>query len=321
LWAYRYPAAYRPADVQEALGGPGPRSTPTIVDGKVYALGATGVLNCLDLTTGKPVWKESPNILGSNKNAIWALSGSPLVYDKFVVVSAGKQRPGDADRTLVAYDRDTGKEIWAKGTHRTGYSSPMLATLGGKRQIVLFDGDGIGGYDAEKGDELWWLKWETNQGINVAQPLLLENDRLLVTSGYGVGSAVLKITEKDGKWSAAPEWQNKGMKCQFTSPVLYEGHAYGLDMGVLVCVDVKDGNRKWKGGRYGHGQLLRSGDLLLVTSEFGDLALVEATPEEYRELGRIKVFNSKTWNLPALAGGRVYMRNDEEMACYDLTGK
>lgn len=311
LWAHRYPARFT-----EALGGPGPRSTPTIHDGEVYALGGTGVLTCLDLDKGDPKW--SVNILDGNQNLTWAMSGSPLIHEDRVIVNAGKNGPNDRDRTLVAYDRKTGKELWASGAHRAGYSSPMLATLGGKLQVILFDGDGLGGYDLDKGDELWWYKWETNQGINVAQPLILEDDLLFITSGYGVGCAVLKVESKEGKWSVTPQWENKNLRCQFTSPVLHQGHAYGLDAGILVCVDVKSGERKWRGGRYGHGQLLRSGDVLVVTSEPGHLALVEATPEEFRELGKIKVFSSKTWNLPALADGRVYLRNDQEMASFDL---
>jgi outer membrane protein assembly factor BamB len=317
LWAHLYEGVYRPADGQEALGGPGPRSTPTIADGEVYAVGGTGVLNCLDLATGKPRWTK--NILDGNKNIIWAISGSPLVDSERVIVGAGKQRPNDKDRTLVAYSRKTGEELWAKGTRRTGYSSPQSEVIAGVPHILLFDGDGLGGYDAATGDELWWYKWETNQGINVAQPLLIDDNRLFVTSGYNVGCAVLKVELKGKTWTVAPEWQNKNMRCQFTTPVLYKGHAYGLDAGILVCVDVATGERKWRGGRFGHGQLLRSDDLLVLTSESGDLALVEATPEAYRELGRVKVFTSKTWNLPALAGGRVYMRNDQEMACYDIT--
>jgi outer membrane protein assembly factor BamB len=253
------------------------------------------------------------------------MSGSPLVYDKVVVVNPGAQRDEAKGRALVAYDRETGDEVWTSGDKIAGYSSPMLATLGGRRQIVLFDGEGIGGYDAADGKPLWWHEWTTNQRINVSQPVVLDGDRVFVSSGYGVGCAMLQVSEDAGRWSAKELWRNKAMQCKFTSPVLYQGHLYGLDDGWLACVDAADGKQKWRAGRpghYGHGQLLLSGDLLVILSESGELALVEATPERFRELGKFQALSDeKTWNNPALAGGKVFVRNHHEMACYDLTAK
>jgi outer membrane protein assembly factor BamB len=308
-WTHAYPALFR-----EGMGGNGPRATPTIVDGHVYSLGATGKLLCLDAQTGKVRWEVE--VLADNDNLHWGMSGSPLVYDEFVVVSPGKQRP--RGNTLVAYDRTTGQKLWASGAAPAGYSSPMLATLAGRRQVLLLDGDSMAGYDARTGQELWRFAWETNQGINVAQPLVLDGDRVFVSSGYGVGCAVLQIEQTEGKWSARVVWRNRAMRCKFTSPVAYQSHLYGLDEGVLVCLDEKTGNRQWRDGRYGHGQLLRAHDLLVILAESGELALVAADPAAYRELGRIPVFADKTWNSPALADGKAYLRNDQDMACYDL---
>jgi outer membrane protein assembly factor BamB len=178
----------------------------------------------------------------------------------------------------------------------------------------------LAGHDAGTGKELWRFPWSTHMGINVAQPVALDGDRVYISSGYDVGGAMLKVTENDGQWSAERLWKNRQLRCKFTSPVLRQGHLYGLDDGVLVCLDAETGKRKWRGPRYGHGQLL-AGDLLLILGEAGELALVEATPEEYRELGQIAALEGKTWNCPALAGGRAYLRNHREMACYDLTGK
>ncbi|HXG12502.1 MAG TPA: PQQ-binding-like beta-propeller repeat protein [Gemmataceae bacterium] len=313
VWTYSYKALFT-----ETLGGPGPRATPTIADGEVYSLGAQGDLVCLDAATGKLKW--AVNILENNNNVQWGMSGSPLVYDRVVVVNPGAQTDAAKGKALVAYDRATGQVVWTAGNSRAGYSSPMLATLAGRRQILLFDGEGLGGYDAATGAELWRYPWQTHMGINVAQPVVLDGDRVFISSGYNVGGALLRIREKDGQWSVEPLWKNTLMRCKFTSPVAREGYLYGLDDGVLVCLDQETGKRAWRGDRYGHGQVLLADDLLLVLSETGELVLVEATPEAYRELGRFAALEGKTWNVPALAGGKVYVRNDREMACYDLTG-
>ncbi|HJT76029.1 MAG TPA: PQQ-binding-like beta-propeller repeat protein [Gemmataceae bacterium] len=312
-WVYEHPARF-----SEAMGGDGPRATPTIADGQVYSLGATGHLACLDAATGSKKW--SVEILDGEPNVAWGMSGSPLVYDNLVVVNPGRQSDAAKDRALVAYDRATGKLVWSAGNARAGYSSPQLATLAGRRQVLIFDAVGIGGYDAATGKELWRFDdWKTQQGINVAQPLVLDGDRVFISSAYGMGCAMLRVSEADGKWSVKPLWKTTKMRCRFTSPVAYQRHLYGLDEGILVCLDAADGSRKWRGGRYDHGQLLLSGDLLVILAEDGDLALAEATPAAARELGRFHALDGKTWNYPALAGGRAYVRNDHEMACYDLT--
>ncbi len=311
---YAYPAHF-----SETLGGEGPRSTPTISKGEVFSLGATGMLDCLNGSTGEPKW--SVNILEGNANIIWGMAGSPLVYDRVVVVNPGAQNKSTSGKALVAYDRSTGKPVWSAGDRRAGYSSPMLATIAGTRQIVLFDGQGLGGYDAKTGKELWQFKWdETLNGINVAQPLILENDRVFISSGYGIGCALVQVSRSGDQWSASQVWKNKAMRCRFNNPVVYKGDIYGLDEGLLVCLDPKTGQRKWREGRYGHGQLLLSGDLLVILSETGQLALVEANPQRYRELGRFPAIEGKTWNYLALMDGKAFVRNHLEMACYDLTG-
>jgi outer membrane protein assembly factor BamB len=318
-WIHKYPAKF-----SEAMGGEGPRSTPTIADEDVYALGATGLLHCLDVRTGAVRWQV--NTLEGNANVMWGLAGSPLVYKNVVLVNPGVQQEGAPRGTLVAYDRATGTPVWSAGKAHAGYSSPMLAKLGGREQVVLFDGEGVAGYDPEDGGkELWRYPWQTNQNINVAQPLVVGPDRILISSGYTVGCAVLEVKEKDGQWTATPAWpkaKQQSLRCRFTSPVLWEGHAYGLDEGVLVCVDVATGARRWREGRYGHGQVLVTNGVLLILGEKGELALVEASPQGHKELGRIQALEwepgGRTWNVPALVNGRAYVRNDSRMACYDL---
>jgi outer membrane protein assembly factor BamB len=311
-WAYTYPARFT-----ETLGGEGPRATPTIAGDTVYFLGAQGHLACLDLATGKLRW--SVDILKDNANVHWGMSGSPLVFDNLVVVNPGAQTPAAAGKALVAYDRETGKEVWAAGDTHAGYSSPMLADLAGKRQILLFDGEGLGGYDPEKGSELWRYEWKTPNEINVAQPVVLDGDGVFISSAYGMGGAMLRVAEAGGKWSVETRWKTKRMRCKFTSPVAYQGFIYGLDEGILACLDAANGQLKWRGGRYGHGQLLLTENLLLILGESGQLALVDAAPAAFHELARISALEGKTWNTPALAGGRAFVRNHQEMACYDLT--
>jgi len=311
LWVYNHPAEFT-----EPLGGPGPRATPTIAGGKVYSLGAKGHLVCLELATGNKVW--SADILNNNANIQWGMSGSPLVFDQMVVVNPGKQNGQAADRALLAFDRATGKPVWNSGNQRAGYSSPQLATLSGRRQILIFDGGGVAGHDLLNGQELWRHEWKTMNDINVAQPIVLGGDRVFISSGYGVGCAMLKVSENNGQWLATPLWQNKNMRCKFTSPVQRDGFLYGLDEGILVCLDTETGERRWRDGRLGHGQLLLQDDLLLVLSDTGEFALVEASPQAYRKLGSVRALTGKTWNYLAIAHGRAFLRNDQKMVCYEL---
>jgi outer membrane protein assembly factor BamB len=327
LWSHKNPVRY----FKDVQGGPGPRATPTIFDpdfgrGKptrhhVAALGVEGTLVCLDLETGNLVWPEPVEVLGGHKdrNITWGMVGAPLVYDGLVVVTPGAQG-GAAGRAIVAYDAKTGQQVWAAGDHRGSYSSPMLATLCGRRQILSFDGDGLTSYDAKDGKELWHHPWVAMPGqfINVAQPIVLEGDHVLISSGYDVGSALLQIRGADGKWSVEEYWKNTLMRSKFATPVFRDGYLYGLDEGILVCLDAKTGQRRWKGGRYGHGQLLLAGRNLLILSETGKLVLVEATPEDHRELAKVVVLGGRTWNPHALSAGRAFVRNEREMACYEL---
>jgi outer membrane protein assembly factor BamB len=321
------------ARFEESLGGPGPRATPTIAGGDVFALGATGRLACLDGKDGREKWAVP--LLDSNANVQWAQSGSPLVVDNLVIVNPGAQTEPAKGRAVRAFDRTTGKESWASGNHRTGYCSPQLATLGGKRQVLIFDADGLAGHDLTSGAELWRFAYATYMGINVAQPIVLDDASVVLAAGYGVGGARIKVTEANGKWTVAEVWRTKNtvMRWKFASGVRQKhakgDFAYGLNDGILECVDLKTGKQMWKDDRrarsgeaFGHGQILLYDDLILALTEYGELVLVEATPDAFRELGRIQALTRgpKTWNTPAVAHGRIYVRNEEQMACFDLTG-
>lgn len=314
-WNYSYPAHFK-----EVLGGDGPRATPTIAGGDVYSLGATGVLACLELHTGKLKW--SVNILESNKNLDWGMSGSPLVYEDLVVVSPGVQikspslvavhdaghqvtRTGE-NHTIVALDRKTGKKVWGAGQARGGYSSPMLATIAGQCQIVLLDGEGVAGYDAKDGHDLWRYPFPTEHDMNIAQPILLNDDRVFISASFASGCAMLKITRAQDQLKPELLWKNRTLRTRFTSAAHKEGYLYGLDEGILTCVDAKDGKRLWKDGRYGNGQLLLVNGELLILAESGKLALVEASPEKYREITSFQALDAsagKSWNTRRAGGG------------------
>lgn len=316
-WKYEYRARF-----WEPLGGLGPRATPTISGDSVYSLGAEGHLVCLDARTGAHRWTVP--ILERNPNLTWGTAGSPLVVDDMVIVNPGHQDPGKTEnRAVVAYHRETGAVVWTAPGQRAGYSSPMLVNLHDRRQIVLFDGRQVAGYDLEKGDLLWSYPWDrTREDINVAQPIVWPDGRVFISSGYGVGSALIQVSRQSNRWVVTELWRrpNKPLRCKMSSPVEYQGYIYGLDEGILSCIDAKDGAVQWREGRYGHGQLLRYEDLLIILDEKGHLVLVEATPTRFHEMGKVKAIRSdpRTWNVPALADGRIFVRNEHEMACFDL---
>ncbi len=298
-----------------SMGGPGPRATPTIAGGRVFAVGATGLLNCLHGATGRALW--SVNILDDNQaeNISHGVCGSPLVVDDSVVVSP----TGGNGLSLAAYDRDTGRRRWQGGVHQASYSSPLLARLHGVPQILLFHSDGVTSHDPASGAILWDFPWTNGQKVNCSQPVPCADDRVLVSTAYGKGCALVRVTHSpDGAWRCETVWQNSRMKTKFTSAVIHEGFVYGLDEGILECLDLGRGRQRWKDGRYGHGQVLLAGDLLLVQAENGSVALVAPNPRGLSELGRLPALEGKTWNTPALAGPLLLVRNDHEAACYEL---
>jgi outer membrane protein assembly factor BamB len=310
-----------PVEFLSVVAGDGPRSTPTIVDGRVYTLGATGILNCLDGATGRVVWKRE-TLAGPGYNNGWGKSCSPLVFDGLVVVSGNGNltRADEAyEDALLAFDRETGEPRWHAGRDLSGYGSPVLTTIDGVEQIVIVNHRTVAGYDPPTGEILWDYPWGIGEP-NVANALPIGGNRLFISSGYGVGCVVLEVRRDEaGKWQVREAWPaNKNLKMKFTNGVVRQGHVIGLDDGVLACVNLETGARPWKRGRYGHGQILLVGDLLLVLTEGGELVLVDATPKQATELGRITVFADKTWNNLAISGNRLLLRNDREAVCLEL---
>ena len=298
----------------EAMGGPGPRATPTYADGRLFALGATGILNCFEATTGALTW--SVNILDDAQagNIQWAMSASPLVISDRVIVSPG----GRNHENLIAYDVATGERAWAAGTAVASYSSPQLATLAGQEQILIFNARGLHAHAVEDGAQLWSYDFSTQYKICVAQPGVIDGKSILLSLGYGVGSLMLDVEEADGEWTISERWRSLKLRSKFNDFVIHGDHAYGFDEGVMTCIELATGNRAWKGIRAGYGQLILVGSTLVVLSEKGEVIFVRATPDKADELGRFKAISGKTWNHPVIARGHLFVRNAREAACFQL---
>jgi outer membrane protein assembly factor BamB len=298
----------------ELMGGDGPRATPTWADGRIYALGAMGELRCLDETTGRTVWRT--NILedAGASNLQWGMAAAPLIVDDTVVVPPG----GGSGRSVAAYDRRSGKRVWSALDDQAAYSSPMLVTIGGVRQILIFSASRLAGLTPDRGRVLWEYPWKTDYDVNAAQPLLVTGNRIFISSGYGAGAAVIEVTRAGEAFSVQEVWRNIRMKNQFSSSVVHEGFIYGLDEAILACLDAATGAVKWKGGRYGYGQLMLASGHLIVLTEEGDLVLVRASPDSHQEVARFPALNGKSWNHPAMSGGYLLVRNINDMAAFDL---
>ena len=320
VWGHSIPARH-----ENVLGGIGPRSTPTIQDGKVFALGATGVLRCLDGATGKLLWKD--DLLDryglqqtpAEEIVMWGRAGSPLIVDGLVVVPAGG--PLGKSKSLIAYEADSGKVAWEGGERQISYASPSIATLGGVRQIVIVNENTVTGNDIKTGQELWSHAWpgQSNGPASTSQAHVLADDRILLSKGYGSGAELISVKLAAGKWQVTSLKQNKRvLKTKFTNVTIIGQHAYGLSDGVLECVEIATLQSAWKRGRFGHGQVLGVGDKVLVLGEAGELVLVAVDPEAYRELGKIQALRGKTWNNLCLTGKLLLVRNGEEAACYEL---
>jgi outer membrane protein assembly factor BamB len=310
LWTNAWPERFS----QWMGGGEGPRATPAWADGSVFALGARGELRCLDAATGRVAWRT--NILkdAGAKNLRWGMAASPLIAGEAVIVLPG----GPAGRSVVAYDRRTGKQLWTALNDQQAYVAPMQVTLLGVPQFLIVTSKRLVGLSLDRHDVLWEFPWSTDHDASAAQPIVIGEQRVFYSSGYGAGAVVVELTKAGDRFSVREVWRNIRMKNRQSSSVMHEGFIYGLDEGILACIDAATGELKWKGGRYGHGQVLLAGNHLVVITEQGELVLVAATPEKLRELSRVPAIEGTTWNVPAFADGILLVRNTEEMAAFDL---
>jgi outer membrane protein assembly factor BamB len=313
IWSHADEAHYL-----NTLGGEGPRANPTIEGDRVYAFGAMGILNCLDLATGKLIWSVNIPREHSTSAPEWGYAGAPLVRDGLVMVNSSA---GDKTRTLAAHDAATGKFVWGGGEDSAGYSSPAVLTLLGAPQAILFTQGNVAGFDLKSGATLWKHPWPGGHP-HVSTPIQISSNQVFASSGYGYGSELIEISRAtNNAWKAERVWKSNRLKSKFANLILRDGYVYGLDDGILACMDAATGERKWQGERYGHGQMLLIGNTLLLMAEKGDLLLIDPNPQEERIVARFKVLTGKTWNPPAFAAPYLLVRNDQEAACFRLATK
>jgi outer membrane protein assembly factor BamB len=309
VWRHKDPVRF-----WESNGGAGPRGTPTLHDGRVYTMGATGIVNALDAGTGAVLWSRNAATETGTTVPDWGVSSSPLVIDDIVIVAVAGQ--------LAAYDARTGDERWRGPSGGAGYSSPHLTTIAGVPQVLLLRGSRTISLAPADGTLLWEHVWQP--GVSIVQPVLMPDGGMLVAAGDGMGGMGMRriaVTHGAGGWSVEERWTSRGLKPYFNDTVIHQGHAFGFDGNILACIDLETGERAWKGGRYGNGQmlLLPDQDLLLVLSEEGAMALVKATPDKFTEVAKFQAIEGKTWNHPVLVGDVLLVRNGEEMAAFRLS--
>jgi outer membrane protein assembly factor BamB len=311
---------------EEVMGGIGPRCTPTIHDSKVYTQGASGIVSCLDLATGVIIWQDDLRkryrISAAEELQIvmWGRASSPLIHGDLCIVPAG----GNPPKSLIAYDRLSGERRWDGGRTQISYASPTVLTLTGKEQIVSVNESNITGHDPATGKELWAYPWPglSNGNASASQPHLAGEGLVFISKGYDEGAAVFRVAELGGEYRTETVWkERRSLQTKFTNAVLVDGYAYGLSDGLFQCVDLATGKKQWAGGRYGHGQILGAGDVILVQTEHtGELVMLAIDPSQHRELGKFKTLNRKSqaWNNLCLAGKKLLLRNADEAICLEL---
>lgn len=313
IWAHTDEARFT-----EPVAGAGPRATPTFHDGKIYALGAKGTLNCLDAATARRLWvKDMAHDSGAKtpSGEWWGFCASPLVTrDLVIVVSSFTD-----GKAVVAYKADNGDLVWSGGKGKHSYGSAQLSTLGGVEQVLVTTDHGLTSYDPASGKELWDHNWEPMKDMaRVVQPAVVSATDVLLGNGFKQGTRRLRVSQTSDGWSAEEVWTTKAINPYFNDLVVHKGHLYGFDDAFFTCVNLEEGEKRWRARGYGNGQvlLLADQDLLLILSERGEVSLVKADPEKHTVVGRFKAIEGKTWNHPVVAHGKLFVRNGEEVACY-----
>ncbi len=297
----------------ESNAGPGPRGTPTLSNGRVYTFGGTGILNALDARSGAVIWSRNAASDTKAKLPGWGFASSPLVVGDLVIVAAAG--------SLAGYDSATGTPRWYGPSGGKGYSSPHLATISGVAQILQLNGEGAISVAPADGSVLWKHTWSSD---GIVQPAFTADGDVLIGSGSGFGAEVgmrrVAVAHGAGGWTTTERWTSTELTPYFNDFVVHKDNAFGFDGTGITCLDLKKGELKWHGGRYGNGQLvlLADQDLLLVVSEKGELALVKATADQFTEVARFKAIEGKTWNHPVLVHDILLVRNGEEMVAFRL---
>jgi outer membrane protein assembly factor BamB len=296
--------------------GSGPRGTPTVDGTRVYALGSNGNLACLDAATGKPVWQMNVLRQFGGSNISWGLSESPLIDGERLIVNAG-----GSGASVVALHKNTGQVIWKSQSDEAGYSSAMVAVTGGIRQYVLLTGEAGIGVRADNGELLWRYDKVSNRTANVATPIVRGNN-VFLSSDYGTGCALLKLSPTGGGVRAEEVYFNRDMRNHYSSSVLVGDHLYGYSSSVLTCMRFDTGEVAWRDRSVGKGQVVYADGKLYLLSENGVAGLAEATSQSYREISRFSIGSRQypTWTLPVIANGKLYLRDQGLVWCYNIRG-
>jgi outer membrane protein assembly factor BamB len=304
VWRYKYEDADRPVYGYS-------RATPTVDAGRVYAFSRLGKLHCVEARTGKFLWSRDLIAEFKGQRPMWDLAASPLIDGRKLVVCVG-----GPNAAIVALDKATGKTLWhGGGSEKPAYSTPLIATIGGRRQYVTMDAEGAVGYSTENGALLWHFPWKPTDGTNVACPVII-GDSIFITASYRVGCALLDVRGGEAK----ARWRTDEMNAHISTPVFYGGFLYGTgDPGQLMCLDPATGRARWKQSGFEKGGIVVvDGTIIAVNGGSGDVVMVELTPERYHELGRIVPLGGQSWTSPIVAQGRLIVRNRSTLACLDL---
>lgn len=309
-WRLRTDAAY-PSDQ-----GSGPRSTPTISDGRVFALGARGRLVAVELATGKLLWKRDLVAEDGARIPQWGVSTTPIVIGDLLIVNAG----GPKGKSVIAFEPKTGALRWSNGDDPPGYSCPIPITVGGSRQVVVFTARALAGHSLADGKRLWSMPWTTDWDVHAAAPIFVPPNRIFFSSGYKTGSALLELSGDDrGGWRAKEVWLSRGLKNQFSSSVIVDGTIYGFDNRIFKAVDLATGKDRWKVSGFSHGSLLVADGKIFVLSERGQLALGPVDPAAWTETSSFSLFPGKTWTVPTLANGVLFARDTKTLVALKVT--
>ena len=292
--------------------GDGPRSMPTVHEDSVFALGAEGKLYALNAHDGEQLWSHNFVEEFDSKIPTWGFSSSPLIEGNLVLVEAG----GKDGQSIVAFDKKSGDVVWTTHTDEVGYSSPIAIDFGGVRQIIFLTSKTLLSLAPENGHIYWKYPWP--EGINIATPIFIPDDKIFISASYDKGAVLLKMTADADGIGIEEVWKSRVMKNHFNSSVLQGDYLYGFDNAILTCIEANTGEEQWRHRGFQKGSLLLADGYLIILGEGGKLALAEANPSEYREKARFQLFDDKCWTVPTLAGGRLYLRNQKEMVCLDL---
>ena len=305
----------REARFDEPMGGPGPRSTPTLAEGAVFTTSASGMLQRLKASTGEVVWQQDFKKLAERELPMWGFASSPLVTNSLVIIYAG----GKDDKGVMAFDAATGQPRWSVASGPESYSSPQLSKVLGEDTVLMLSNDGLLLLDPATGKVRLSYAWKF-EGYRALQPTIIGDDVVLLPTPMSEGTRAIRISKKGDQLAAEELWTTKQMKPDFTELITHKGYLYGIDGSMFSCVDLKTGARVWKDGRYGKGAgvLLESSDQILISAEDGRVVLIQADPAGHKELSSFVALKGKTWNHPVVVGDKLLVRNGSEAACYAL---